>query len=672
MIQRSPSRQLQTVNIARSSRALLACAVTAGLTFQVATHPAKAEEAVTAEGYLADLVNQLTEAKGAVSSMELEMGGLREGANKARVDLAKAQKAAQKAQNQVLDARGRLSLSDDAVTKAQGELDQIARSAYNAGGDGSPIHLAAGGDAAGDTLDRSTFIRMATERQESMVNRLDLARTQTANEESELRANRSTANGAVSKAVEAHKEANKALSKAMQQLKQKMTELEKLIEQQKIAQRKLDAARKAINNVAKAKPEASSWDKRRAAEAAANKAEDSATAEVKDEETTSIESTPSETTSTEATATETNTPETTSESAASTTESAESATENTETTTEMATAEANVVPAPDASNPLGEVPEVQTNFESNAAGDRERQLAINGLINSGSDAIMAGFTSYNEHGDQERAINDAVAAGRDSAGRHYDNAQSELHPSQATSTTATDTESAAATETEAASETRTTAPTIAAPAETTTEDSSATVDESTSALEDVVTATDSTEDSSLLDDGTTTTGDSAVTGDTPILDALDNLSTDTAEGTASEKIEAVIERAMTQQGVPYAWGGGNYHGPTLGIRDYGVADAHGDYAKVGFDCSGLMMYAFYAVGIELDHYSGSQYNAGRQVPVSEMKRGDMLFWGAGGGQHVALYLGDGKMLEAPQSGSYVKISDVRWGGMTPNAVRLIE
>ena len=103
-----------------------------------------------------------------------------------------------------------------------------------------------------------------------------------------------------------------------------------------------------------------------------------------------------------------------------------------------------------------------------------------------------------------------------------------------------------------------------------------------------------------------------------------------------------------------------------------MGDAHGDYAKVGFDCSGLMMYAFYAVGFQLDHYSGSQYNAGRQVPVSEIKRGDMLFWGAGGSQHVALYLGDGKMIEAPQSGDVVKISDVRYGGMTPMAVRMIE
>ena len=198
MFKRSANRQLQTVTIARSSRALLACAVTTGLAFQVAAHPAKAEEQVTAEAYLADLVNKLSEAKDAVSDLELEMGGLRESANKARVDLSKAQKEAQKAQDSVVDARSRLTDSDKAVAKAQDDLDEIARSAYASGGDASPITLAAGEDAAGDSLDRASYIRLATERQQGTVDRLDLARTQTANEESQLRDDRATADKAVS------------------------------------------------------------------------------------------------------------------------------------------------------------------------------------------------------------------------------------------------------------------------------------------------------------------------------------------------------------------------------------------------------------------------------------------------------------------------------------------
>jgi cell wall-associated NlpC family hydrolase len=144
-----------------------------------------------------------------------------------------------------------------------------------------------------------------------------------------------------------------------------------------------------------------------------------------------------------------------------------------------------------------------------------------------------------------------------------------------------------------------------------------------------------------------------------------------ASASAGATVEAVIARAMSQLGVVYAWGGGNASGPTRGIRDGGVADMYGDYRKIGFDCSGLMIYAFAGVQ-SLPHYSGYQYNAGRKVPLSQMRRGDMLFWGRHGRiHHVALYLGDGQMIEAPQSGSVVKISPVRYGGIMPYATRLI-
>ncbi|MEV0354538.1 NlpC/P60 family protein [Nocardia sp. NPDC050697] len=139
----------------------------------------------------------------------------------------------------------------------------------------------------------------------------------------------------------------------------------------------------------------------------------------------------------------------------------------------------------------------------------------------------------------------------------------------------------------------------------------------------------------------------------------------------SGAVETVVDRAMSQLGVTYAWGGGDEDGPTLGIKDGGVADEHGDYKKVGFDCSGLMLYAFAGIGVALPHYSGYQYNAGTRVPVDQRRRGDMLFWGAGGSQHVALYLGDGTMIEAPQSGDVVKVSPVRTGGIMPYAVRIV-
>ncbi|WP_024796406.1 NlpC/P60 family protein [Tomitella biformata] len=139
----------------------------------------------------------------------------------------------------------------------------------------------------------------------------------------------------------------------------------------------------------------------------------------------------------------------------------------------------------------------------------------------------------------------------------------------------------------------------------------------------------------------------------------------------NEKIEIVIDRAMSQLGVRYSWGGGNPNGPTMGVRDGGVADSYGDYKSVGFDCSGLMQYAFAGAGISIPKYSGYQYTAGKQVPSSQAKRGDMLFWGNGGVHHVALYLGDGQMIEAPFSGNVVRVTSVRYNDMTPYAVRMI-
>jgi len=132
----------------------------------------------------------------------------------------------------------------------------------------------------------------------------------------------------------------------------------------------------------------------------------------------------------------------------------------------------------------------------------------------------------------------------------------------------------------------------------------------------------------------------------------------------SQATEYVIRRAMSQMGVPYSWGGGSAAGPSRGI-DSGAG-------TVGFDCSGLILYAFAGVGIKLPHYSGSQYKMGRKIPSSQMRRGDVIFYGPGGSQHVTLYLGQGQMLEAPYTGSHVKISPVRTSGMTPYVVRYIE
>ena len=143
-----------------------------------------------------------------------------------------------------------------------------------------------------------------------------------------------------------------------------------------------------------------------------------------------------------------------------------------------------------------------------------------------------------------------------------------------------------------------------------------------------------------------------------VSDAVSNA----VSGSNSGSIETVISRAQSMIGTPYVWGGGDANGPTTGVNGGSVS---------GFDCSGLVLYAFAGVGISLPHYTGYQYQRGTQVPASEAQRGDLLFWGPGGNQHVAIYLGDGTMIEAPQAGQNVQISPVRYSGMAPMAVRLL-
>lgn len=131
-----------------------------------------------------------------------------------------------------------------------------------------------------------------------------------------------------------------------------------------------------------------------------------------------------------------------------------------------------------------------------------------------------------------------------------------------------------------------------------------------------------------------------------------------------QAIEYVIRRGASQMGVPYSWGGGTLTGPSSGIED--GADT------VGFDCSGLMRYMFAGVGVLIPRFSGDQYNAGRHIPPSQAKRGDLIFYGPGGGQHVTMYLGGGQMLEASSLAGKVTVSPVRTAGMTPYLARIIE
>jgi len=132
--------------------------------------------------------------------------------------------------------------------------------------------------------------------------------------------------------------------------------------------------------------------------------------------------------------------------------------------------------------------------------------------------------------------------------------------------------------------------------------------------------------------------------------------------TGQQAIEYVIQRGLSQRGVPYTYGGGTVTGPSRGTDP-----ATG---TVGFDASGLVQYAFAAVGLKLPRSSGEQYKVGRKVLPAQARRGDLIFWGPDGSQSVALFLGNAQMLEATDP--VVMVSQVRTTGITPYLVRIVE
>ena len=82
------------------------------------------------------------------------------------------------------------------------------------------------------------------------------------------------------------------------------------------------------------------------------------------------------------------------------------------------------------------------------------------------------------------------------------------------------------------------------------------------------------------------------------------------------------------------------------------------YAASGpnsFDCSGLTMMAWAAAGVSMPHYSGAQYAMFPHVPLDQLEPGDLLFWGPGGSEHVAMYIGGGLQIAATHTGDYVRI-----------------
>ena len=124
--------------------------------------------------------------------------------------------------------------------------------------------------------------------------------------------------------------------------------------------------------------------------------------------------------------------------------------------------------------------------------------------------------------------------------------------------------------------------------------------------------------------------------------------------------DIVVQRGLSQRGVPFSWAGGGITGPSLG-KGSGAT-------TVGFEASGLMQYAYAGAGLKLPRSSGELYRTGQKVLPQQAQRGDLIFYGPGGTQSVAMYLGNNQMLEV---GDVVQVSPVRSNGMTPYLVRIL-
>ncbi|SER49063.1 DIP1281 family NlpC/P60 protein [Corynebacterium cystitidis] len=621
----------------RNSRArmwLATVACTTSVALATSLTPAVAQEEASASA----LVSAISEAQAEIDRLNLEMGALREAVNKAIVDYGDAQSAAEQARQGAKDARKVLEDSQSAVEKAQDELNEVARSTYRNDGSTSSVAALDSDDALKDSLDRSVFLKKQRGEKKETLNRLEGERTAHANADSLVRLAVQLAEKREKEAIDAETSANELLTDNQEALEQKSEELTAAQEELRSAQNALEEIRPGSSGTPDHTP----------------------ASQAREDETTVSES-PAE----PATPPQTATQETDStQPTASPEQQAEPHTEVTSENTEVSSPQGGNQYYSDSRSVFGESVDATESGEDAAAHDDV-------AAELSSQAISAITRQATEKADQSildreipvptlEQIQDAVRTVMSMRGTFDESNEGDLATAAAI-----------------------VAATLVVLA---TQVSNADLAHGSSAIGGAATQEGANGDAQ---DATVNSGVStlpAVTTeletDTPALNEVlpeiqtveqitERATEIVADSSRAAKIETVIARAETQLGVPYAWGGGDANGPTKGIRDGGVADAHGDYNKIGFDCSGLTLYAFAGVGISLPHYSGYQYQRGTKISPSEAQRGDLLFWGPSGSQHVAIYLGDGMMIEAPQSGDVVKKSPVRWSGMSQYAVRLI-
>jgi cell wall-associated NlpC family hydrolase len=104
------------------------------------------------------------------------------------------------------------------------------------------------------------------------------------------------------------------------------------------------------------------------------------------------------------------------------------------------------------------------------------------------------------------------------------------------------------------------------------------------------------------------------------------------------------------------------------FKQIGDRYVFGADGMVYWDCSGLTMRAFQAAGVSLPHSSRAQSRMGKSIPFNQKKPGDLMFFGRPV-SHVGIYVGGGRMVHAPRSGSRVKVADASLGRKPLVAVR---
>lgn len=628
---------------ARSWAAAVAC--TASVSLAASITPAVAQEGSSASS----LVSAISDAQSTIDRLNLEMGALREAVNKAIVDYGDARSAAEQARRGAEEAREALKNSQSAVETAQDELDEVSRTTYRNGGSGNSIAPLDSGDAVKDSLERDAYLQKQRDEKQNTLNALEGERTAKANADSLLRLAVQLAEERENQAAAAEESANELLTENQEALLEKSDELVE-------AQNELVEAQEALEEVrpgAAATAESTESTESTEATGATAPSESATGSSTDDKAETDAESTTSEQAAAEEPSEEqeAHSGEDSAEQPAnqyfSDTRSLNGEADSAEESGEDFAAD-NDAASELSSQAVTAISEMATEKAEESILDREIPVPTLQQIEEAVDTVMSTQGSFDESSQSDLASVASVVAPTlvvlATQVSNADLAQGSSSISGAEQDDVSDeTDSSDSTDTADASETADSTDTPASGLPSTAN----TVETDTADLDTVLPEIQTAEE---------------------VTEAATELVSDSSR---AAKIETVIARAESQLGVPYAWGGGDANGPTKGIRDGGVADAHGDYNKIGFDCSGLTLYAFAGVGISLPHYTGYQYQRGTQISPSEAQRGDLLFWGPAGNHHVAIYLGDGMMIEAPQSGDVVKKSPVRWSSMSQYAVRLI-